>query len=198
MPRERVVGVMSHLATADEADEAFAREQIERFREVAAAFPGRDRAPGEQRRRPAVPGGALRRRPLRRCALRAVALRRRPRGPRARAGARLAELRRARARARTRARAPATAAASSPRGRRASASSPWGTPTGSAAVSPARRCSSTAPGAGSSGTISMDAFAVELEGRAGRRGGDPDRRRRSSPRSMRASSARSTTRSPAA
>jgi alanine racemase len=40
VPRERVVGVMSHLATADEADEAFAREQIERFREVAAAFPG--------------------------------------------------------------------------------------------------------------------------------------------------------------
>ena len=40
VPRERVVGVMSHLATADEADEAFAREQVERFREIAAAFPG--------------------------------------------------------------------------------------------------------------------------------------------------------------
>jgi alanine racemase len=40
VPRERVVGVMSHLATADEADESFARAQIERFREVAAAFPG--------------------------------------------------------------------------------------------------------------------------------------------------------------
>jgi alanine racemase len=40
LPRERVVGVMSHLATADEADEAFARLQIERFREAAGAFPG--------------------------------------------------------------------------------------------------------------------------------------------------------------
>ncbi len=40
VPRERVVGVMSHLATADEGDDAFARAQIERFRQVAAAFPG--------------------------------------------------------------------------------------------------------------------------------------------------------------
>lgn len=39
VPRERVVGVMSHLATAD-GDEAFARTQIERFADVAAAFPG--------------------------------------------------------------------------------------------------------------------------------------------------------------
>jgi alanine racemase len=37
--REQVVGVMSHLATADEPDDAFAREQIARFREVAEAFP---------------------------------------------------------------------------------------------------------------------------------------------------------------
>jgi alanine racemase len=40
VPRGEVVGVMSHLATADEDDEAFAREQIERFGEIAAAFPG--------------------------------------------------------------------------------------------------------------------------------------------------------------
>jgi alanine racemase len=40
VPRRQVVGVMSHLATADEADDAFARTQIERFREAAAAFPG--------------------------------------------------------------------------------------------------------------------------------------------------------------
>jgi alanine racemase len=40
VPREQVVGVMSHLATADEPDETFAREQIARFREVAEAFPG--------------------------------------------------------------------------------------------------------------------------------------------------------------
>jgi alanine racemase len=40
LPRERVIGLMSHLATADEEDEAFARAQIERFRDLAAEFPG--------------------------------------------------------------------------------------------------------------------------------------------------------------
>ena len=40
LPREPVVGLMSHLATADEDDEAFALAQIERFRELAAEFPG--------------------------------------------------------------------------------------------------------------------------------------------------------------
>jgi alanine racemase len=40
LPRDRVVGVMSHLATAEEEDDSFARRQIERFRELAAAFPG--------------------------------------------------------------------------------------------------------------------------------------------------------------
>jgi alanine racemase len=40
LPRERVVGLMSHLATADEEDESFARSQIERFAVAAAAFPG--------------------------------------------------------------------------------------------------------------------------------------------------------------
>jgi alanine racemase len=40
LPREQVVGVMSHLATADEEDDSFTRRQIERFREVVAAFPG--------------------------------------------------------------------------------------------------------------------------------------------------------------
>ncbi|MGH3010247.1 MAG: alanine racemase [Gaiellaceae bacterium] len=40
VPRGRVVGVMSHLAAADEPDESFTRAQIERFREVAASFPG--------------------------------------------------------------------------------------------------------------------------------------------------------------
>ena len=40
IPPERVVGVMSHLATADEADEGFARRQLRAFDAVAAAFPG--------------------------------------------------------------------------------------------------------------------------------------------------------------
>ena len=40
LPRDRLVGVMSHLATADEADESFTREQILRFEEARRAFPG--------------------------------------------------------------------------------------------------------------------------------------------------------------
>ena len=40
VPRDRVVGVMSHLATADEADDTFVGEQIDRFRAVVDAFPG--------------------------------------------------------------------------------------------------------------------------------------------------------------
>jgi alanine racemase len=40
LPRDRVVGVMSHLATAEEEDDSFARRQIERFRGLAASFPG--------------------------------------------------------------------------------------------------------------------------------------------------------------
>jgi len=36
---ERVVGVMSHLATADEAGQSFAGAQLERFAAVAARFP---------------------------------------------------------------------------------------------------------------------------------------------------------------
>ncbi len=40
VPRRHVVGVMSHLATADEADETFVCAQIDSFREVVDAFPG--------------------------------------------------------------------------------------------------------------------------------------------------------------
>jgi alanine racemase len=40
VPRERVVGLMSHLATADEDDSTYAREQIARFAEVAQQFDG--------------------------------------------------------------------------------------------------------------------------------------------------------------
>jgi alanine racemase len=40
VPRDAVVGVMSHLATADEPEPAFAREQVERFGRVADAFDG--------------------------------------------------------------------------------------------------------------------------------------------------------------
>jgi alanine racemase len=40
VPIERVVGLMSHLATADEDDPGFAQEQIERFAGLAERFPG--------------------------------------------------------------------------------------------------------------------------------------------------------------
>jgi len=40
VPRDKVVGIMSHLASADEPEQTFAREQIARFAEVAAAFDG--------------------------------------------------------------------------------------------------------------------------------------------------------------
>jgi alanine racemase len=38
VPRERVVGLMSHLATADEEDQSFARDQVSRFAELAREF----------------------------------------------------------------------------------------------------------------------------------------------------------------
>lgn len=38
--RQGVVGLMSHLATADEEDEGFAREQLERFHDLAGQFEG--------------------------------------------------------------------------------------------------------------------------------------------------------------
>jgi alanine racemase len=42
VPPAQVVGLMSHLATAD-SDQAFAERQIERFREATAPYPGRVR-----------------------------------------------------------------------------------------------------------------------------------------------------------
>jgi alanine racemase len=40
LPREQLAGVMSHLATADEADDSFARQQIDRFRALTAKLSG--------------------------------------------------------------------------------------------------------------------------------------------------------------
>jgi alanine racemase len=40
VPRQRVVGLMSHLATADEEDLSYASEQIARFAEIAREFEG--------------------------------------------------------------------------------------------------------------------------------------------------------------
>jgi alanine racemase len=40
VPREPVVGLMSHFATADESDSRFAREQLARFQSILERFPG--------------------------------------------------------------------------------------------------------------------------------------------------------------
>jgi alanine racemase len=40
VPRDSVVGLMSHLATADEDDSAYTKEQIARFAEIAREFDG--------------------------------------------------------------------------------------------------------------------------------------------------------------
>jgi alanine racemase len=40
IPRDRVVGVMSHLATSEEEDQSFASEQVQRFAEIAREFEG--------------------------------------------------------------------------------------------------------------------------------------------------------------
>ena len=75
-PTRDVVGVMTHLATAD-SDLDFARVQIERFREATEPLAAPDAPRREQRRRAAPARVALRRRPLRDRALRPLAVRRR-------------------------------------------------------------------------------------------------------------------------
>ena len=57
-------GLMSHLATAD-SDPAFARQQIERFREATEPYAHLTRHIANSARGAAAPGGAFRRRPLR-------------------------------------------------------------------------------------------------------------------------------------
>ena len=172
MPRERVVGVMSHLATADEADEAFARADRALPRD-RHAFPGVTRtwrtapAPCGSPRRASTPsaGVAL-------YGLSPFGDDPRPTGSSRRSAGGATSRSCASS---TRARAPAAAAASS---RRAGARRhrPRGVADGfrrgltgtEVLVDGARRRVV--------GTVSMDAFAVELEGeQAG--AGDVDRRR---------------------
>ena len=71
-----VVGVMTHLATAD-TDADFARTQIDRFRAATEPLRAPDPARREQRSGAPHPRVALRRRALRHRALRAFAVRRR-------------------------------------------------------------------------------------------------------------------------
>ena len=84
-PRRQVVGLMTHLATAD-SDPEFAREQLERFERGDETPRASDPSRREQRRRAAASRSALRRCALRDRALRALAVRRRPGRRRPRAG----------------------------------------------------------------------------------------------------------------
>ena len=132
-PTREVVGV----------DEPLRLRRLRRRLHGAAggAVPGRDRrallpdpAPGEQRRRVALPVGALRRCALRDRPLRDLAVRHRPGGGRARAGAALGLAARAGATAAAGASPRATAAASSRSGRPGSGSSRSAMRTASAAA----------------------------------------------------------------
>ena len=100
-PTRDVVGVMSHLASA-ESDPAFTQLQVERFKEATARPRLADEAPRQQRGHAALRGGALRRRSLWHRALRHLAVRRRSAGGRARACLALGVVSRAREAARAR------------------------------------------------------------------------------------------------
>ena len=184
LPPVEVVGLMSHLATAD-SDVDFvdaAARALPRRDEALPAAPAPHR---EQRGRAADPRDAPRRRPLRHRPLRPLPVRTGSRPRRARAGAPLGE--------------PARPGEAPPAGRehrlrpplrrrasrRGSASSPSATRTASAATSPARPSSSTASAARSVGTVSMDSFAVAPRPRAPARDARDDRRRRAPARGAR-------------
>ena len=162
-PTREVVGVMTHLATAD-SDLDFARA-------AARALPRGDRAARRTSTRHAANSAAALRLPesrfdAARCGIALYGLspfgdgrrRRRPR-----AGALVAQRDRASRSCCGPASRRATAAGSSPSATPGSASSRSDTRTGSAATSPAPRCSSRASAGSVVGTVSMDAFAVELD-----------------------------------
>ena len=100
-PTRDVVGVMSHLASA-ESDPAFTQLQIERFREATARSRDAHAPPREQRGDAALRRGALRRRALRYRALRDLAVRRRSRPTTGSSPPSLGVVRRARQEARAR------------------------------------------------------------------------------------------------
>ena len=89
-PPANVVGLMSHLATAD-TDPAFARAAARALPRGDRAVRAPDAPHREQRGRAAAPRRALRRRPLRDRALRDLAVRHRSGRGRAAAGALVAE-----------------------------------------------------------------------------------------------------------
>ena len=167
-PRESVVGLMSHLATADEEHPGFARAQIERFAEVRRAFPN---AVAHLANSAATLRFQESRFDAVRCGIALYGLSPfgdDPAGRRARARPLVAEPRRAGEGARAgrehRLRAPLRRRASP----RASGSSRSATRTASGAASPGRRCSSRACAAASSArspwTRSPSSSAAKREG----------------------------------
>ena len=152
---------MSHLATAD-SDAAYTEWQIERFRSGDRRVLAPDAAHREQRRRASLSERALRRGALRDRAVRPLAVRFRPGRGWARARAFL-DAHLAQSSCFAPARAPGTADSSSRSATPGSASCRWAMRTVSAATcrhaGTRRRASCVA----SSGRVSMDAFAVELD-----------------------------------
>ena len=93
-PPPNAVAVMSHLATAD-SDPAFAERQLERFREAADSMPQLEAHVANSAAALRLPAVTLLGRALRRCALRALAVRDGSGRGRPRAGALLAQRARA-------------------------------------------------------------------------------------------------------
>ena len=145
-PTENVVGLMTHLATAD-TDRIFAERQLELLPPGGGALSEAALPCRQLGRRPPDPGSAVRRRTLRRRAVRPLSVRQRSRGGRSRAGARLAQP----SGAGEAARAGREHGLRPPLRRRAarhgSASSRSATGTASAATSPGPRCWSPASAA---------------------------------------------------
>ena len=126
-------GFMSHLATAD-SDPAFAEQQIERFREATAPYPGYIRHIANSAAALRLPVVALRRRAVRDRAVRASRRSAATRPTTGSSRALLAQRARAGQAPRARGRAPATAARSSPSSRPGSGSCRSATATASGAT----------------------------------------------------------------
>ena len=132
-PPANVVGLMSHLATAD-SDPEFARQQIERFREATEPYSHLTRHLANSAAALPLPDARF---DAARCGIALYGISPFDTDPgrrRAAAGALVAEPARAGAASSSPERAPATAGGSSPSGRRGSGSSRSATPTASGAT----------------------------------------------------------------
>ena len=161
-PPRNVVGVMTHLATAD-SDLDFANTQLERFAELTAGLEGLTRHAANSAAALALPASRL---DAARCGIALYGLSPFGTDPAAdglepvlswRSEVALARLLHPASR-------PGTDAGFWPRRRPGSGSCRSATPTASGAISARARCSCAGARRSVLGTVSMDAFAVALEG----------------------------------